>query len=146
MTLEEGIKHCEEIADTCEFEASKYDISDSYESYVAGQEGECAEQHRQLAEWLKELKQLREQTRWIPVSEKPPKDNQRCLISTRGIIPAKSHCCMATYSTNLYEIDKFIFNNKKNVPGFYGYDDEYGYYEYDNVDAWMPEPPSYQGK
>ena len=53
---------------------------------------------------------------------------------------------MATYSTNLYEIDKFIFNNKKNVPGFYGYDDEYGYYEYDNVDAWMPEPPSYQGK
>lgn len=25
-------------------------------------------EHRQLAEWLKELKQLREQTRWIPVA------------------------------------------------------------------------------
>jgi hypothetical protein len=32
-----------------------------------------AEDHRQLAEWLKELKQLREQTRWIPVSERLPK-------------------------------------------------------------------------
>ena len=27
---------------------------------------------RQLAEWLKELKQLREQTTWIPVSERLP--------------------------------------------------------------------------
>ena len=31
------------------------------------------EDHRQLAEWLKELKLLREQTRWIPVSERLPK-------------------------------------------------------------------------
>ncbi len=28
--------------------------------------------HRQLAEWLKELKRLREQTGWIPVSERLP--------------------------------------------------------------------------
>lgn len=28
----------------------------------------------QLAEWLKELKQLREQTRWIPVSERLPEE------------------------------------------------------------------------
>ena len=31
-----------------------------------------AEDHKQLAEWLKELKQLREQTRWITVSERLP--------------------------------------------------------------------------
>ena len=61
MTLEEGIKYCEEVADTCEFEASKYDTSDSYENYVAGQEGECAERHRQFAEWLKDYKRLKEQ-------------------------------------------------------------------------------------
>lgn len=56
MTLEEAIKHCEEVADVCEFEASKYDMTDAYESHVACQEGECAEEHRQLAEWLRELK------------------------------------------------------------------------------------------
>ena len=32
-----------------------------------------AEEHRQLAEWLKELKQLREQTEWITVSKRLPK-------------------------------------------------------------------------
>jgi len=60
MTLDEAIKHAEEVADTCEYEASKYDMSDSYERYVACKKGECATEHRQLAEWLKELKQLRE--------------------------------------------------------------------------------------
>lgn len=59
MTLEEAIKHAEEVADLCEYAASKYDMSDSYESHVACQEGKCAEEHRQLAEWLKELKMYR---------------------------------------------------------------------------------------
>lgn len=61
MTLDEAIKHAEEVADTCEFEASKYDMTDAYESHVACQEGKCAEEHRQLAEWLKELKRLKGQ-------------------------------------------------------------------------------------
>lgn len=29
----------------------------------------CAKEHRQLEEWLKELKWLREQTRWIPCED-----------------------------------------------------------------------------
>jgi hypothetical protein len=40
-----------------------------------------ADNYRQFAEWLKELKQLREQTRWIPVSEKLPEDYQRVLVT-----------------------------------------------------------------
>ena len=39
MTLDEAIKHCEEVAD------SKCD--------------ECGAEHRQLAEWLRELKQMK---------------------------------------------------------------------------------------
>ena len=50
MTIDEAIKHAEEVADICEYEASKYDMSDSYESHVACQEGKCAEEHKQLAE------------------------------------------------------------------------------------------------
>ena len=68
MTLDEAIKHAEEVANVCEFEARKYDMTDAYESHVACQEGKCAEEHRQLAEWLKELKQLKKQTKtghWI---------------------------------------------------------------------------------
>ena len=68
MTLDEAIKHAEEVADVCESEASKYDMTDAYENYVACQDGKCAKEHRQLAEWLKELKQLKKQTKtghWI---------------------------------------------------------------------------------
>lgn len=41
MTLDEAIKHCDDIAD--------------YDCYNEKQM-KCAEDHRQLAEWLKELK------------------------------------------------------------------------------------------
>lgn len=45
MTLEEAILHCEEVADRC-------DVTDGNRK--------CATEHRQLAEWLKELKTRRE--------------------------------------------------------------------------------------
>ena len=60
MTIDEAIEHAREVADTCEYEASKYDMSDSYEREVAYREGKCGEEHEQLAEWLEELKALRE--------------------------------------------------------------------------------------
>ena len=52
MTLDEAIKHCEEVAE----EHTKYNRYGGFESC-----DECAKEHRQLANWLKELKQLREQ-------------------------------------------------------------------------------------
>jgi hypothetical protein len=44
MTIEEAIEHCEEVAD--------------YDCYN-DKEFECAKEHRQLAEWLEELKKYR---------------------------------------------------------------------------------------
>lgn len=68
MTLDEAIKHAEEVAD--------------YDCYNEKQ-FKCAEDHRQLAEWLKELKQLRAHVRWIPVSERLPEKNGAYLITGR---------------------------------------------------------------
>ena len=45
MTLEEAIKHCEDVAD--------------YDCFTDDQR-KCSEEHRQLADWLKELKERRE--------------------------------------------------------------------------------------
>ena len=45
MTLEESIKHCEDIAD--------YDC-------FTDEQRRCSEEHRQLADWLRELKERRE--------------------------------------------------------------------------------------
>lgn len=55
MTLEEAINHCEDVVK--EYEKIKCIKALTLE------ERKYAEEYRQIAEWLKELKQLREQTR-----------------------------------------------------------------------------------
>ena len=52
---------------------ARYKHNAEYERTHGNLQG-CLE-FRQLAEWLKELKQLREQTKWIPVSERLPKEH-----------------------------------------------------------------------
>lgn len=55
MTIDEAIRHCEEVAE-------RYDrVEDSHADDGLKQECiQCAADHRQLAEWLRELKELRE--------------------------------------------------------------------------------------
>lgn len=65
-------------------------LDEAIERYTSNAEHErtdgslqgCLE-FKQLAEWLKELKQLREQTRWIPVSERLPNHNE--YIKNNGL-------------------------------------------------------------
>jgi hypothetical protein len=53
MTLDEAIKHCEEVAEKyCEKVEEGLTADDFCDS--------CASEHRQLAEWLRELKRDRE--------------------------------------------------------------------------------------
>ncbi len=55
MTLEEAIVHCVVVA------------NDRAECAW-----DCVEEHKQFAEWLKELKERREKQEWIPCSERLP--------------------------------------------------------------------------
>lgn len=62
MTIDEAIRHCEEVAEENVAQANRIDMqsmSDALDKYVAGCR-ECAANHIQLAEWLKELKELKE--------------------------------------------------------------------------------------
>lgn len=58
MTLDEAIKHCKEVAET---EEQKYKDWKGDYSHLKKIDSclECAKEHRQLAEWLKELKESR---------------------------------------------------------------------------------------
>ena len=56
MTLDEAIKHCEEGAEELEEEAVKGCCDDTE---IVNNCYECASEHRQLAEWLRELKAYR---------------------------------------------------------------------------------------
>lgn len=56
MTLDEAIKHCEEVAEDNESDSRLYTDLDPYK---ASECAECANEHRQLAEWLRELQRYR---------------------------------------------------------------------------------------
>ncbi len=124
MTLEEAIKHCEEVAETneriCATELS-VGLPDIYNHKDEAKK--CADEHKQLAEWLKELKQLREQTRWIPVSERLPENrNQEVLISLEWGID------IGRYSDGEWHSEWI------------------NHYDDGNVLAWMPLPEPYKVK
>lgn len=97
MTIEEAIKHAEEVAEKQEKMAKEWHENQvrkcdlfpfAVMDYTHENEcKECAEEHRQLAELLKELKQLRDKTRWIPVSEKLPKDLEEVNITYINHVP-----------------------------------------------------------
>lgn len=61
MTLDEEIKHCEEVAEENEKECKLWEGGVT-EAFKQKEEKlrKCASEHRQLASWLKELKALNE--------------------------------------------------------------------------------------
>lgn len=64
LTLEDAISHCLEVAEQNETQAEKIgrQFIGSAMDKRATDCRECAADHRQLAEWLTELKELREQS------------------------------------------------------------------------------------
>lgn len=83
-------------------------------------------------EWLKELKELREQTRWIPVTERLPDDHGRYLIST---------------DDGMVEIVNYgDTNDLPNEITFHQWDDEEWQCWKPNVTAWMPLPKAYKAE
>lgn len=59
MTLDEAIAHAIEVAENCEEQAKQCDSDDRYERHVMHENAKCAADHRQLAEWLRELKEAK---------------------------------------------------------------------------------------
>lgn len=79
MTLESAIKHCEEVADEKEKEGKLLCQSESASVGCLT----CAEEHMQLAEWLRDYKRLLEKEptgHWVGIDEEPHEDYEcdRC--------------------------------------------------------------------
>lgn len=82
MTIDEAIKHCEEQANLLEESAAGCDMMDKVEKEIAYRSGKCAEEHRQLAEWLKELKayrEAREEIGRLPIVWEEGAGIQKCI-------------------------------------------------------------------
>ena len=88
MTLDEAIKHAEEVAEKFESLHERYENMDEDRLLFRVEENECkncANEHRQLAEWLKELKQLRKQEKtghWIDHSDEGYVECSNCGSAT----------------------------------------------------------------
>ena len=76
LDIDTAIKHCLEVAEKNDGEAEVYDLlaknhNNQYEKLTASRFytdcAECAADHRQLAEWLTELKELRKLTAINPI-------------------------------------------------------------------------------
>lgn len=69
MTLDEAIAHALEVAEQNEFETRIYDELNRHgDEEYRNNSCQCAADHRQLAEWLTELKELREEIGSVKLS------------------------------------------------------------------------------
>lgn len=115
MTIDEAIK--------------RYVDNAKYERTHGNLQG-CLE-FRQLVKWLKELKQLREQTKWIPCSERQPKENGNYLAFYRTSDGTASL--------------EFMMVDHCNASGGWLHE-ENGRKAYKKVIAWMPLPKPYNAE
>ena len=72
---------------------------------------------------------------WIYCSEKLPEENGSFLtVDEHGYIH------VFCFVKNLKRVDDFYFFDKNKVPGWYDYDSEWGFYQIEDIIAWMPLP------
>ena len=118
MTLDEAIK--------------RYTDNAEYERTHGSLQG-CLD-FKQLAEWLKELKQLREQTRWISVDDRLPKNGEDVLVyfSQGDMAVAYYHIDDTYYPTQYADL---------NETGWFNEDGDALYFE---PIAWMSLPKRYE--
>ena len=151
MTLDDAIKHTEKVADECEVKARLLETP----HYTKKSMEKYANAHRQLAEWLKELKELRkerielkkenvilhfmlrlyeedDEPDWIPVEEELPEERGRYLVCFKdnGILPCRVDIC--NYGAMLMDDDK--------EPHWYIVYDDFDVDVDDEVEAWMKLP------
>lgn len=123
MTIDEAIKHAEEVAEEHERHLKVYENMDEDRPLFREEENECkdcAEEHRQLAGWLKELKQLRKQTKkghWIPVSERLPKPYTYVNATCRSLADDRENWVVETmYLPIPKENDEQGYSDWGNIP------------------------------
>lgn len=102
----------------------------------------------QLAEWLKELKQLKEQmsdsekpNKWIPATTLPEKDGEYLLFGKIDETE-ENHIFIGEYDSGSEDFGIWEEQFDSSTLGCLGSE----FYEYASVLAWMPLPTSYQGR
>lgn len=106
MTLDEAIKHAEKVAEEKEAQAWEAQLQEEYRTIKTCKE--CAKEHRQLAEWLKDYKRLKEEEPFINLpcvsSGVCEHDKQKALDKIRAEIE-KQEKWLLQAGYNAYNVD-----------------------------------------
>ena len=82
------------------------------------------------------------ENKWIPVSERLPDERGRYLVVEQFPLceyNERRFISICGFAKNLEEVDEYDFEGL-NCPGWYNYDDEFGYFQKSGVTHWMPLP------
>ena len=116
MTLDEAIRHCEEVADRKQMEGLDCFYRYSRETEKGKRCYKCADEHRQLAVWLKDYKRLLEQIEDIKAEiEEDKKKAVNYALNTADLTERYAHLRMETaYAIALAVIDKHLGKDGEN--------------------------------
>ena len=154
MTIDEAIKQIEEIvednqrivdthrfSDVLTIEEAYCDDTEIIEERLAVYQ-KRADDFRQLAEWLKELKELREQTRWAPVSEKLPEEEGDFLLWGKVCEDEDEYPFIGSYDSGCEQFGIWQEQFDRTTLGCLGSE----FFEYASVIAWQPLPEPFEDK
>lgn len=130
----------------------RYTRNAEYERTHGNLQG-CLE-FRQLAEWLKELKHLREQTTWIPCSERLPKTDNKNEINEYNVLLWVANKTHSKREPQIYLGKLKKVNGDDGSGNFWGIETKpcdwtiwgWSYFNEPEVIAWMPLPQPYKAE
>ena len=151
LDIDDVIRHAEKLADECEVKARLLETP----RFTKNSLKRCLEEHRQIAEWLKELKELRkerielkkqnlilrfivalyeedDEPDWIPAEDELPEERGRYLVCFKqGIgIPCRVDICNYGEDCGTFDEEPHWFLDYEKYVALM--DDE--------VEAWMKLP------
>lgn len=85
-----------------------------------------------------------EQDRWIPVTERLPKNDGKYLVTEQFSNAFPPEVNVLCFATDLNKVKRYVF--EKGESGFYRYDDEWGYIKVNNITAWREKIEPYRGE